>query len=104
MNHFDLNQDGEPELIVAYEQGVVEVFLYDEFGHPQLIYSKVSFNFLNQRMHFLLRFSQYLNLYLVKIIHVMSNAFIVSQFGSLLLLLLHSLWFVGAWFTELVTN
>ncbi|THD23845.1 Bardet-Biedl syndrome 7 protein like protein [Fasciola hepatica] len=39
MNHFDLDRDGEPELIVAYEQGVVEVFSYDEFGYPQLIYS-----------------------------------------------------------------
>ncbi|TPP67263.1 Bardet-Biedl syndrome 7 protein [Fasciola gigantica] len=39
VNHFDLDQDGEPELIVAYEQGVVEVFSYDEFGYPQLIYS-----------------------------------------------------------------
>ncbi|CAL8093063.1 unnamed protein product [Calicophoron daubneyi] len=38
LDHYDLTLDEEEELIVAYEDGVIEVYAYDEFGYPQIIF------------------------------------------------------------------
>ncbi|KAF5397154.1 hypothetical protein PHET_09896 [Paragonimus heterotremus] len=46
LEHYDLLKDKQEQLIVAYEDGVIEVYTYDEFGYPTLIYETK----INQRL------------------------------------------------------
>ncbi|TGZ66759.1 hypothetical protein CRM22_005147 [Opisthorchis felineus] len=38
IEHFDLFHTGQEQLIVSYEEGVIEVYEYDTLGHPCMLY------------------------------------------------------------------
>ncbi|KAF8567739.1 hypothetical protein P879_05761, partial [Paragonimus westermani] len=43
IEHYGLLREKQEQLIVAYEDGVIEVYTYDEFDYPTLIYeTKIS--------------------------------------------------------------
>ncbi len=57
MDSFDVTSDGIMDLVIAREDGVVEVYVYDSVDQPYLKYTYVSINLKKNFLLFILEIS-----------------------------------------------